>query len=233
MDPICLNSTLHTYQDRYPENRVLYRVIGQNTDSGEGVELSALATDAGIAAVEAFEYLHQQHRSVRLLSCRTQTGLRDDCYIDDLSHRLLLQLHRDNRYLVAAYLSAWCGCIQPPTVQAIQAREQILNTVWDTGKSMLPDPMEPRQILSRHRHIWHSYLFTESTDPPLEARREMAACAASSDPLLIWYWTFMLSLWGQYECYFPARLYEAILTDAFRPYYGSFPALQALCCPQR
>lgn len=220
-----IKSTMCTHSDRRNHEEYSYLVNAVDKVSGEKLAVEVATTDYGIAVVDAYLYLRTRSQIVTIteVTCcsfeKTET-------IGVLTNYLLQNhLCEENKYLVACFCSS---CDESETnedldsaIERLYKSEESSNTAAFTCEKLINDYNDPGQIKSKNGHIWGSYYFTESTGMMYEELRAFRKMEESTDPDFLWYWTFAFTLWGEYDCYFPALLYCKICNGSLNKYVYS------------
>jgi len=141
--------------------------------------------------------------------------------LDGAALEVLASLTFDNRDLVAHSLNYVNGYTAEELVAEEQQRIELsLRVNGIERKNTLATELTADEIRKVCSHVWHSYIFFESTDASLDVHNLMADHAKSTDPLEALFWSYVFELWGHYDCVLPYSIYRAItegLLDRYLP----------------
>ncbi len=196
----------------------------------KNVSVCVKTSDDGIAAVEAFLFFRRTYGGeITLIQLEDANNYTSEIRrIGVLSNELLGNfLTADNKELVACFISC-CDVESGDLLTDISSAEKELlqfetscNTasgvplfgytcIRDTGAILTAD-----NIKDNHASIWKSHLFFESTGMDFCEMQFFMRLSKSNDMELVLYCTFLMCLWGQYECRYPYTLYCKIKSRCF------------------
>lgn len=244
-EPICLyvvKSRVKTYASIEPDD--FYEVVFENADKLP-VTVKVNANDSGIAVVEAYLYLKNKNpaqchhaKSVQYISAN-HTDNYDATIISKASNILLSgYLTEKNKMLVACFISL---CNEDSTADTIEEIERELleteiacNTVdgelyhyhytEKNGAQLNID-----DIKEKCTYIWKSYLFLESLDADFWFDNEFYRLSDSvAEPEELLFWTFLMCLFGQYDCQYPYTLFLRIRENEYSKFLmqNTYPAIR-------
>lgn len=143
--------------------------------------------------------------------------------VDVLNH-----LRFDNRDLVAHALAY----VNDSTPDALKAREQDY-----ISRSLRVDGIDKRgadateltadEIRRVCAHVWHSYIFFESSDATLDVYSLHGSYEKTTDPLEALFWSYVFEQWGHYDCVMPYGIYRAVTEGILDPYLTALAANRA------
>ena len=222
------------------ESDEFYEVVFASA-GGQPVAVQVNANDSGIAVVEA--YLHLQSVAPGDYYAQTVRDLSDGPHeveaIDKASNILLAEhLTEQNRLLVACFISLCNGCCAGDTAEEV-ARELLnaeinCNTVNGELYHYRYTREEGAQlsigdIKKRCGYIWQSHLFLEGMDVCFGFLREFYRLESSvKDPQELLFWTFLMCLFGGYDCQYPYTLFLCIKENRFGQFLAqdTYPAIR-------
>lgn len=240
--PLIVRSRMKTCGSADPDD--FYTVVFEKSN-GQGVTVKVSTNNSGIAVVEAFLYLKKTNpdhcyyaRSVQYIPPDPANIYHIEVICKASNILLSNYLNESNKLLVACFISLCNEDSSADTIEEIErellAAEIGCNTVdgelyhyhytEEDGAQLSID-----DIKTRCSYIWGSYLFLEGLDTDFAFDNAFFRLRDSVDhPEVLLFWTFLMCLFGRYECQYPYTLFLRIKENSYADLLrqNTYPAIR-------